>query len=386
MNFFHFRNSEQTPPEFPESSCPHPDKYSRYLGCLLGGAIGDALGYPVEFISEKGIKKEYGVQGIQTLSDAGKPAVISDDTQMTLFAANSIIYSLSCGVPFEQALWTAYREWLGTQKNVSRMDDPKHPVMWLYREKQLHALRAPGNTCLAAIRNLPDGGTVSEPANNSKGCGTVMRAAPFGLAVHYDPASDGDPFADVFRKAVCDAAMTHGHPLAWLSSAVLAQIVFEIVQHRPDQHTSLQDAVLSSCHTGGYPECDKLNKHLEEAVRLALDTSVSDMDGIHSLGEGWVAEEALLIAVFCAVRYQHDFAAAIRASVNHKGDSDSTGAVCGNILGAWLGKEALAQAFDLKYLELRDVIETIAADLYRAVEEHPPVPGADASWDEKYRP
>ena len=103
------------------------------------------------------------------------------------------------------------------------------------------------------------------------------------------------------------------------------------------------------------------------------------------LGEGWVAEEALAIAVFCAVRYQDDFAKAIRVSVNHKGDSDSTGAICGNLLGAWLGKENVAEAFDLNDLELCDVIETIAEDLYTATQKVVPKPGENKAWDRKYR-
>ena len=110
-----------------------------------------------------------------------------------------------------------------------------------------------------------------------------------------------------------------------------------------------------------------------------------DLEGIHQLGEGWVADEALAIAVFCAVRYQNDFAAAIRAAVNHKGDSDSTGAICGNILGAWLGEEAVKQAFDLNCLELADVIRTIADDLYQSTEGLIPEPGKDREWDRKYR-
>lgn len=84
------------------------------------------------------------------------------------------------------------------------------------------------------------------------------------------------------------------------------------------------------------------------------------------------------------MRYQKDFAKAIRAAVNHKGDSDSTGAICGYILGAWLGKEAVEQAFDLGNLELRDVIEEIAEDLYRAVEDVVPAKGTDPRWNEKY--
>lgn len=124
---------------------------------------------------------------------------------------------------------------------------------------------------------------------------------------------------------------------------------------------------------------------LEKAVALALDRNVPDLDGIHQLGEGWVGDEALAIAVFCAVRYQNDFAAGIRAAVNHKGDSDSTGAICGNILGAWLGEEAVEKAFDLKRLELADVTRTIADDLYRLEEGLIPKPGEDRDWDWKYR-
>ena len=89
--------------------------------------------------------------------------------------------------------------------------------------------------------------------------------------------------------------------------------------------------------------------------------------------------------MFCAVRYQNDFAAGIRAAVNHKGDSDSTGAICGNILGAWLGEEAVEKAFDLKRLELADVTRTIADDLYRLEEGLVPKPGEDRDWDWKYR-
>ena len=336
---------------------------SRYRGCLLGGAVGDALGYPVEFMKEDAIWARYGSKGIRTLSQAGVPAPISDDTQMTLFAANALIYSKRQGKNLSESLWLAYREWLGTQGDKSRMDDPAHPKMWIYGDKRLHARRAPGNTCLHAIRTSPEGGTMHQPVNNSKGCGTVMRAAPFGLAISAATAQ-GNGSADVYKMAARDAALTHGHEMAWASSGILAQILFEIVQQHPQRDYALQDAIAK---TGG-PGDKKIRNLLDRAVSLALTPSVSDLEGIHRLGEGWVAEEALAIAVFCAVRYQNDFSAAIRAAVNHKGDSDSTGAVCGNILGAWLGKEAVEEAFDLRNLELRDVIEKIADQLFDTVE------------------
>lgn len=337
----------------------------RYLGCLLGGAVGDALGYPVEFMGEAAIRARYGPDGIQTLGEAGHPAPISDDTQMTLFAANAIVYAKKQKTDLRAALWLAWREWLGTQGDTSRMEDPARPRMWLYDQLRLHALRAPGNTCLQAIRTSPEGGTMERPVNNSKGCGTVMRAAPFGLAVHCESThTQKDLIRSVHHMAAMDAALTHGHPLAWASSSLLAQLVFYVVQQRPDRDYRLEEAIPQMV----FPEDQTARKLLDRAVALALDHTISDLDGIHALGEGWVAEEALAIALFCAVRHQNDFAAAIRSAVNHKGDSDSTGAICGNLLGAWLGKEAVEAAFDLANLELRDVIEEVAAQLFEAVE------------------
>lgn len=367
-------------PEPPRRN-PQEEMLDRYRGCLLGGAVGDALGYPVEFMREDAIRTRYGPRGIQNLEQAGSPALISDDTQMTLFAANAIVYAKQYGDPLDECLWLAYREWLGTQGDTRRMDDPDDPVMWIYRVKRLHALRAPGNSCLSAIRTSPTGGTMQQPVNNSKGCGTVMRAAPFGLAVSA-AMCQGDGSAAVHKMAACDAALTHGHELAWASSSLLAQIIYYIVQRFPERGYRLEQ-VIPHVH---FPGDETAHKLLERAVKLALDPSVSDLDGIHALGEGWVAEEALAIAVFCAVRYQNDFAAAIRAAVNHKGDSDSTGAICGNILGAWLGKEAVARAFDLEHLELRDLVEKMADQLFEAVEKRSPGKGTAPQPDKQPEP
>lgn len=361
------QNKDQTRPA--QAETPRQAKRSRYIGCLLGGAVGDALGYPVEFMGESSIRAKYGPEGIRTLAQAGHPARISDDTQMTLFAANAIVYTKQQGGKLRENVWEAYREWLGTQGETDRMDDPEHPKMWVYRDPRMHARRAPGMSCLNAIRHSPNGGTPKEPVNNSKGCGTVMRAAPFGLAVPYDPHhSGGDEFIGAHRMAWMDAALTHGHELAWASSSMLAQIILNLVQMESPKGCRLEKL----CGVG-FPGDQVAHNLVERAIQMALTPSVSDLDGIHALGEGWVAEEALAIAVFCAVRYQDDFAAAIRAAVNHKGDSDSTGAICGNILGAWLGREAVESAFDLEDLELRDVIEKMADQLFEAV-EGPAVP------------
>lgn len=101
---------------------------------------------------------------------------------------------------------------------------------------------------------------------------------------------------------------------------------------------------------------------MNKAVKLA-GKNINDLDAIYELGEGWVAEETLAIAVYCALKYENDFEKAIITSVNHNGDSDSTGAVTGNIIGAYLGMNAIPEKF-LTNLELKDVISEIAADLY----------------------
>ena len=347
---------------------PRRRMLDRYRGCLLGGAVGDALGYPIEFFSEGAIRTEYGPKGIQTLAQAGRPAPVSDDTQMTLFAANALVYAWEQVLDPVESLWLGYREWLGTQGDPRRMDDPAHPALWLYKDRRLHARRAPGTTCLSSISTLDQGGTITTPPNNSKGCGTVMRASPFGLAVCAAQAGEDGP-ARVYQLAVCDAALTHGHETAWASSGLLAQLVYHIVQERPARDYALQDAL---DHIG-IPGDRQVLSLLKKAAGLAVTQGISDLDGIHALGEGWVADEALAIAFFCAVRYQNDFAAALRAAVNHKGDSDSTGAICGNILGAWLGAQEVGRAFDLQDLELADVIEKTARLLFDGVQEqHPP--------------
>ena len=353
-----------------QAASPADVKRSRFLGCLLGGAVGDALGYPVEFRREKAIRAQYGPDGIRALEQAGSPAPVSDDTQMTLFAAASLVYAARNGRGVRESLWLGYREWLGTQGDTSRMDDPEDPALWIFRDKRLHRARAPGNTCLQAIRTSSGGGSFDRRPNNSKGCGTVMRASPFGLAPACLLQGGGRNAAG--QMAETDAVLTHGHPLALASSGMLARLIYYVVRERPERDYPLEEAIRAILFPGDNALAPLLNRAIELALNRA---AVSDAEGIRALGGGWVAEEALAIAVFCAVRYQNDFGAAVRAAVNHDGDSDSTGAVCGNLLGAWLGEEAVRQAFCLEQLELRDLVEAQALALFALAEPDPPRAG-----------
>ncbi|MBO4359370.1 MAG: ADP-ribosylglycohydrolase family protein [Eubacteriaceae bacterium] len=348
---------------------------SRIAGCILGGAVGDALGFDVEFSREERIFSRYGIQGIRTLEQAGDPALISDDTQMSLFNANALIADIPA--------WEGYRLWLATQEGPRGIEEAKHPGCWIYDVSELHDTRAPGNTCLGSLRGgVP--GRIDYPLNNSKGCGTVMRAAPCALAYGLDLGDTGKAAGEVFDAACADGALTHSHPLGYLSSGAMALVIWYILRVREDRDADLADRVREAM---AFFRGDDhgLKALIEKALRLAKDEDITDLEGIHELGEGWTAEEALAIALFCAVRHQDDFGKAIRAAVNHSGDSDSTGAVCGNILGAWLGEEAVKDAFDTDLLELRDVIEIISRDMFIKTEHGAPDPGEDPEWDRKYR-
>lgn len=332
-------------------------KRDRYRGCLIGGAIGDALGYPVEFLSKNYIAKKYGANGITKLSQAGNPAVVSDDTQMTLFASNGIIYSRKNSVDLKESVWCAYEEWLSTQGYTKDSVDINSPKMYIYKDKRLHIPRAPGDTCLSAIKKSYSGGSISCPINSSKGCGALMRSAPFGLIFR-----NGIAMNDISDIAVNDAALTHGNKMAWAASSVLSQIIFYIVRGNPSRDYRLEDSLNNIKYL---PYCN-LKDRLLNVVEMA-NSDISDEDAIYKIGEGWVAEETLSIALFCAIRYQNDFHSAICAAVNHDGDSDSTGSVCGNILGAWLGFNNISSSFDLEYLEMKDLILSVADDLYDAM-------------------
>jgi ADP-ribosyl-[dinitrogen reductase] hydrolase len=318
----------------------------RIRGCLLGGAVGDALGAPVEFDSIETIRARFGREGIADLVDGA----ITDDTQMTLFTAEGLIRGLVrartkgiCHAP--SVVDHAYARWLASQGERSERWQYE-PDGWLIGVQALHARRAPGNTCLSALRG-PRMGTVEEPLNDSKGCGGVMRIAPVGLL-------GGDRF-----DLACDiAALTHGHPSGYLAAGALAEILGQILDGR-----SLPEAL--------------------DAAEQKLRTRPGHEETLRALragyrGEGWVAEEALGIALHCALTAE-SFEHGVRLAVNHSGDSDSTGAIAGNLLGAIHGAQAIPERW-LDRLELRAEIEALIADFLVCFgpDAHP---DPDALWE-----
>ncbi|MEJ2239676.1 MAG: ADP-ribosylglycohydrolase family protein, partial [Gemmatimonadales bacterium] len=179
------------------------DFKSRFLGTILGLAVGDALGAPVEFMRRGQILERYGRGGIKALDSwGGFPAgTYTDDTQMSLATAHGLMRGMqdfdNSGVrPVLESVYRSYLDWRVTQ------DDPRQR-------------RAPGATCLSAL-DSGKMGSIEDPINNSKGCGGVMRTAPAGLALALD-----DPFT---LGAEC-AAITHGHSSGYLPAGYLSELI-----------------------------------------------------------------------------------------------------------------------------------------------------------------
>ena len=355
----------------------------RFRGCLIGGAAGDALGYPVEFMTESRIFKQFGEQGITEYDLINGKALISDDTQMTMFTATGLLQATTRGMTqgimgsYASYILYAYRDWLKTQEERYPLKDGTR-YSWLANLRDMFHPRAPGNTCLGALQGSR-GGTIEEPANNSKGCGGVMRVAPIGIYFN-DRKRDIREIARIGAEA---AALTHGHILGWMPAAALVQIIHEVSQ----DDVSIPEAVFHALETVKemWPETRE-REYFTELIRNAVDLAYAcrkDLDAIHELGAGWVAEETLAIAVYCAVKYEDDFDRALIAAVNHNGDSDSTGAVAGNILGAKLGLAGIPEKYT-ENLELRDVILELADDLYNDCKMTEYGDSADPVWISKY--
>lgn len=357
-------NSRSHPLRNEEVSGPGPTPLSRSRGCLLGGAVGDALGAPVEFMRLHEIQAAFGPGGIRDFVKCyGRIGAITDDTQMSLFTAEGLLQAQATGserggLDVSAAVHHGYLQWLRTQGEESRVPDLRLDGRLLKR-KELFSRRAPGNTCLSALRAATCIG--QRASNDSKGCGTVMRAAPVGLfAAALEQGAD-----KAFEWGCQTAALTHGHPTGILAAGVFAALI-----HQLAGGSSLSPALrVVKAMLPRRPGCTETFRAIEAAEELDSSSHSAD-DCLKRLGQGWVAEEALAVAVFCALRAK-DFEDGVATAVNIDGDSDSTGSMAGNLLGAMLGVESIPPRW-LEPLELREVITELADELCAAGRWHLP--------------
>lgn len=356
----------------------------KYKGCLIGGAIGDALGAPIEFMDLKSIKSTYGQNGVRDYVEFPNGfGEFTDDTQMTLFTAEGLLraYHRAMIRGIEGALpmivHHSYLRWLHTQNVPLKKENSKHDFYdietgWLITQKELFKQRAPGITCMSALSSGISG-TIDKPINDSKGCGTIMRVAPVGLFYNHDNWQ-------AFKIACELSAITHGHPTGYLSAGCFAAIISDLAKG-----FSLNDSIENSINIlkewAHHEETLNAIIRCQELYKQTKNNKKHDFETIEKLGKGWIAEEALSISLYCSLLYQHDFKNGVLYSVNHSGDCDSTGSITGNILGLINGKRSIPENW-IKKLRYNDIVFKVAEDLHTKVKGNSF--DIDQEWSEKY--
>ena len=341
---------------------PSPAHKRIFRGCLIGGASGDALGAPVEFMSLAEIRQTFGRSGITEFTTAfDRKGAITDDTQMTLFTGEGLLRAYVGGAAQAGAgaiavfVANAYARWLLTQARKPGIAEVDRDG-WLFSIRELHATRVPGATCLAALEAMTASG--ERARNDSKGCGGVMRSAPVGLwCARLDEGLSSERAARrAFDLGAELAGITHGHPTGRLAAGAFSALVLLLAREK-----TLADAVARvKALLGRYPGSAETLAAITRAEALAVH-GPPRAESLSELGEGWTADEALAIGLACALAAP-DFETGLRLAVNHDGDSDSTAAIAGNLLGAAHGVNAIPKRWTIG-LELRRAIVEMADDL-----------------------
>ncbi|MGP4016395.1 ADP-ribosylglycohydrolase family protein [Saccharopolyspora sp. 5N708] len=355
----------------------------RFLGAVLGCAVGEALGMPIAADGWDEIRSRHGADGLTDYIPAGHPSGrLGSDTQLLLFSLEGTIRAnvsrRTTGTEDPtRHIQHAYQRWLHTQ----HLSWPRAageflrgtpvPDGWLVGQRALFQTRNPGRTMMRTLIAFAKGqqpmGTPENPVSDSQGSSAIMRAVPAALW-------SNDP-AEVFHVGTNTAALTHGHPTAWLSAGTLAFLVSRLMNGEP--LAAAVDAALEQLapHTGH----EEVSRRITTAVRLARSGRIPPGDLERSIGTGATAAEALGIGLYAALVCDGDFDAALPVAVNHSGNSATTGAVCGSLIGAASGAERIPERWTSE-LELYDVIERLAHDAVLEFGPRPP------TWTDRYPP
>lgn len=349
---------------------------SRYVGCLLGLAVGDAMGYTVDDKTWEQIRENYGPNGLLGYDLQNDYAEVTSYTQIAAFVANGLLLGVTRSKPdaYLRHVSVALREWAKRQ-HFPR--DPGKSWCWVAQKPALRRRHCRDPWMLDAFRfeNL---GTIQRPVNKADSPGAITAAA--AIALFYNPQRL-EP-AQLGNLAANTVAMTHGDPNAYLSAVVLSYGLAGVLQEpeRPlaEQFVQASD-VMEQQFADRFPQA----KQIAADVRRAVELAQAEVESPRACMENFVcdtASQCLQGAVYASVVCADDFDSAMILAVNHSGRSAAVGAVTGAILGARLGMEALPE-FYLESLEPIEELRELAADLALGS----PAKGLfDDAWDQKY--
>ena len=310
---------------------PPSNDLDKARGMLFGLAIGDALGAPTEFLTLGRIKTHYGYKGIQDLPD---PALFTDDTQMALAIAQALVQA-------------------GDQDLETIMEAVKHHfIQWAHSPENN---RAPGRTCLHGIARMEEGMHWSKSGMaRSKGCGSAMRAAPIGYLYQHDPTK-------LRQVAHATGICTHGHPTADAACIGAAYLVKLALDGTPPQDMIPR---LLDFTQGISPEFDEAIQKVPQCLDWEDEEAALD-----HLGQGWIGEEAVALALYCFLRSPEDYTRTVLRGANTNGDSDSIACIAGGISGAWLGLKSIPEEWAVR-IEKTEALTSLAERLARKQDAH----------------
>ena len=352
-----------------------------YRGCLLGMAVGDAMGAPVESKRYPEICEAYGPQGLRGFDTANGLAEISSYTQIALFACNGLLLSVARGhmdaPKGMKHLALALKEWARVQ-HLPR--SPERRFCWVGRVSKLRRRRIMDARTLDALTREALG-TPGKPANQGAGPGTLSAAVAVGLYFHPDRMG----FQEIGWMGAQAVALTHGDPLTFLSGAALAYITAGLV-HAPE--CPVDEQILQAGQTvltqfsGMFPQAARLNMMLKDTVRLARNPEQPHQRVMEQL-ECLSAAQVLCGAVYAVLVSGGNADETMITAVNHSGKSAAVAAIAGALLGLSQGEEALPE-FYLESLEGAEYIRELASDLCTAGPKGWRTRLFDDEWDRKY--
>lgn len=358
-------------------------KKSQYRGCLLGLAVGDAMGCGIDERSFDEIQEDYGPGGLRGYDLVNGYADISSHTQLAAFTCNGLLLAMTRGqlrgvmAPLSRYVALAQKEWMQGQRHFAN----KTPTRcWVYQHKVMRDRRCMDTRMLETL-SMEALGSLEEPLNRYMTPGALTAVIPVGLFGGLGVISP----EEALRLAAETVALTNGGQKAFLAGAILAGVILNLI--KTPRMPMKQAFTAAANHVreqlgGEYPQVEELCNYLRHAFTLADDPEIPAKDAMERL-ECKTAGQVLAGVAYVCVACNGDFDTAMIMAVNHSGSSAAVGALTGAILGTALGEEEI-QEFYLECLESAELLRTLADDLLQGCPMERRGGIFDDDWDHKY--